>query len=214
MEHVVFYPSADGTPAFRRVPSLEDAVNFVEHLRNSEGVTEFSVHALAEVPLSFRAYYHVEVPGAGEVASPVAAHAPVAAVVEPAPVVSPEPVVSEAPAPVAEMPVDEPPVVDAPAAEPVAAAPVEAPVAEAPVVEELAAPAEEPVAGEAPVPTLPQQVNTPFATAPPVAGQTLAEMESAEVDGPPAEAGEHLGDSAEIVPVPSGRRSMGFFARS
>lgn len=63
MEHVVFYPSADGTPAFRRVPSLEDAVNFVEHLRNSAGTTEFSVHALAEVPLTFRAYYHVEIPG-------------------------------------------------------------------------------------------------------------------------------------------------------
>jgi len=62
MEHVVFYPSAEGPQAFKRVDSLDAAVNFVEHLRNSENITEFSVHALSKVPLSFRAYYHVEVP--------------------------------------------------------------------------------------------------------------------------------------------------------
>jgi hypothetical protein len=79
MEHVVFYPSVDGTPAFRRVSSLEDAVKFVEHLRNSEGTTEFSVHALAEVPLTLRAYYHVELPTQA-VAEPAESAAP-----EPAP---------------------------------------------------------------------------------------------------------------------------------
>ena len=62
MEHVVFFPAHDGTPAFRRVSSLEDAVRLVEHLRNVENVAEVSVHALTEVPLSFRAVYKVEVP--------------------------------------------------------------------------------------------------------------------------------------------------------
>jgi hypothetical protein len=62
MEHVVFYPSAEGVPAFERVESLDAAVSFVEQLRNSMNITEFSVHALTPVPLSFRAYYHVEVP--------------------------------------------------------------------------------------------------------------------------------------------------------
>jgi hypothetical protein len=62
MEHVVFFPAHDGTPAFRRVASLEDAVRLVEHLRNVEGVSELSVHALTEVPLAFRAVYKVEVP--------------------------------------------------------------------------------------------------------------------------------------------------------
>jgi hypothetical protein len=62
MEHVVFHPGPDGSPAFHRFGSLEDAVRFVEHLRNAEGVSEVSVHALAPVPLSFRAYYKVEVP--------------------------------------------------------------------------------------------------------------------------------------------------------
>jgi hypothetical protein len=62
MEHVVFHPGPDGSPAFRRFGSLEDAVRFVEHLRNAEGVSEVSVHALAPVPVAFRAYYKVEVP--------------------------------------------------------------------------------------------------------------------------------------------------------
>jgi len=63
VEHVVFFPAPDGTPAFRRLASLDDAVRFVEHLRNVEGVSEASVHALSEVPLSFKAWYRVEVPG-------------------------------------------------------------------------------------------------------------------------------------------------------
>src|SRR3954471_19376642 len=73
MEHVVFHPGPDGAPAFRRFGSLEDAVRFVEHLRNAEGVSEVSVHALAPVPVAFRAYYKVEVP----VDAPVAEYAPV-----------------------------------------------------------------------------------------------------------------------------------------
>ena len=62
MEHVVFFPAADGSPAFRRVPSLDEAVRLVEHLRNVEGLSTVSVHAMTEVPLAFRAYYRVEVP--------------------------------------------------------------------------------------------------------------------------------------------------------
>lgn len=62
MEHVVFFAAHDGSPAFRRLESLEEAVRFVEHLRNMEGVEQASVHALTEVPLSFKAYYRVEMP--------------------------------------------------------------------------------------------------------------------------------------------------------
>lgn len=91
MEHVVFYPALDGAPAFRRFSSLDDAVRFVEHLRNAEGVSEVSVHSLAPVPLAFRAYYKVEVPQDG-----------------PAPV-------ADAPAPVAEAPAPSEPVYDVPA---------------------------------------------------------------------------------------------------
>lgn len=66
MEHVVFFPAQDGSPAFRRVSNLEDAVRLVEHLRNVELVNEVSCHALTQVPLAFRAYYRVEVSGADD----------------------------------------------------------------------------------------------------------------------------------------------------
>ena len=79
MEHVVFFPAADGSPAFRRVPSLDEAVRLVEHLRNVEGVSTVSVHALSEVPLAFRAYYKVEVPAEVPAEAPAEALVPVQA---------------------------------------------------------------------------------------------------------------------------------------
>ena len=97
MEHVVFFPAPDGSPAFRRVPSLEEAVRMVEHLRNVDGVASVSVHALTEVPLAFRAYYRVEVPADGMVPaqSVVEQEAPQAAVVVEAPIgLEPEPEVA------------------------------------------------------------------------------------------------------------------------
>lgn len=118
MEHVVFFPSPDGAPAFRRVPTFEEAVRLVEHLRNVEGLTEVSVHPLgAEVPLAFRAWYRVEVPAAEAVVA--AEPAPAEAVVVPAVEVAPEPVLAavpeqtaaESPAPSAapaEQPVEQP----------------------------------------------------------------------------------------------------------
>jgi hypothetical protein len=100
MEHVVFFPAHDGSPAFRRVASLEDAVRLVEHLRNVENVAEVSVHALAEVPLAFKTWYRVEVPAgqAREVEAPVEPE-PAAAEAPPAPVLiedlaQPQPVVA------------------------------------------------------------------------------------------------------------------------
>ncbi len=73
MEHVVFFPTRDGGASFRRLPSFEEAVRLVEHLRNVEGIEQVSVHSMTEVPLNFRAYYRVEVPqawGSGPQAAP------------------------------------------------------------------------------------------------------------------------------------------------
>ena len=97
MEHVVFFPAPDGSPAFRRVPSLDEAVRLVEHLRNVEGINSVSVHALTEVPLAFRAYYKVEVPGAAEAHVPAQPVAEAPAAVEPEAAVDVEPL-HEAPA--------------------------------------------------------------------------------------------------------------------
>ena len=97
VEHVVFFPAPDGTPAFRRLANLEEAVRLVEHLRNVEGVTSASVHALQEVPLSFRAYYRVETPAALD---PAAVDLTVVAV----PVQPVAPVAVEAPTPLEVVP--------------------------------------------------------------------------------------------------------------
>ena len=84
MEHVVFFPASDGSPAFRRLPSVEEAVRLVEHLRNVEGVDRVSVHALTEVPLAFRAYYRVELPAPlAEFVGPALAAQPVDEAMEP-----------------------------------------------------------------------------------------------------------------------------------
>jgi len=118
MEHVVFHPGPDGSPAFRRFGSLEDAVRFVEHLRNAEGVSEVSVHALSPVPVAFRAYYKVEVPEPAPVAEVPAPSEPVFETVAAEPVVA-EPVMTE---PVAEPAVAEPVMAEAQFAEATAAA--------------------------------------------------------------------------------------------
>lgn len=132
MEHVVFYPAPDGAPAFRRVGSLDDAVRFVEHLRNVESVSEFSVYTLRPVPVTMRTYYRVELPeeAVAEVAAAAEPIVPVSAVPEPSSALqlAPEASAAEpfaaapvgpAPEPVAVAPVE-------PAPEPVAAAQVEA----------------------------------------------------------------------------------------
>jgi len=156
VEHVVFFPSSDGTPAFRRLPSFEEAVRLVEHLRNVEGVEHVTVHSLTEVPLAFRAYYRVEVP-AGHEAPAVVAEVPVHAPVVEVPVVE----VPAVEVPVAEVPAVEPvahtvvplapqQVEDAPALALVQDLPVqELPVQEQPVQEQLQ---ELPVQGEQPQP--------------------------------------------------------------
>jgi hypothetical protein len=65
MEHVVFFSESTGEPAFRRFGDLEAAVQLVESLRNDRGITDVTLHALTPVPVSFRAYYRVEVGSTG-----------------------------------------------------------------------------------------------------------------------------------------------------
>ena len=85
-------------------PAIDDATRteleaaafrrLVEHLRNVEGLSTVSVHALTEVPLSFRAYYRVEVPTDAVPAQPLGEPVP-----EPEPVaVAPEPEATVEPA--------------------------------------------------------------------------------------------------------------------
>jgi cell division septation protein DedD len=111
MDHVVFYAGPDAAPGYRLFSSLDEAVRFVEHMRNVEGVEDVSVNLLTPVPLAFRAYYKVEVPPVETPPAEVAAvpEQPLAA----------EPVMPE---PVEAVPVDAVPVEVPAPAEPASAA--------------------------------------------------------------------------------------------
>ncbi|HEV7886933.1 MAG TPA: hypothetical protein VGO92_05190 [Acidimicrobiales bacterium] len=117
MPHMVIFRSAEGKPGYHQAETLDEAVRFVEHLRNQEQVPEARIFRMQEVPIEFKTYVRVEVAPAHD--EPAAAPAQAAA-----------PVPAAAPAPVAPAPAAAPP---APAAAPVAEAPVSAaPAAAAP----------------------------------------------------------------------------------
>ena len=106
MPHMVIYRSADGKPGYHQVEALDEAVRFVEHLRNSEGVNESRIFAMSEVPIEFKTYYRVEVAVGDEAgAAPATAEAAPAAAPAPAPAPAPAaaaPAAAPAGAPVVE----------------------------------------------------------------------------------------------------------------
>jgi|SRR5688500_2185282 len=64
MSHMVVFRSAEGKPGYHQAETLDDAVRFVERLRNQEGVNDSRVFRMEEVPLEFKTYVRVEVAGA------------------------------------------------------------------------------------------------------------------------------------------------------
>ncbi len=84
MSFMVNFRSAEGKPGYHPTDSLEEAVRFVEHLRNQEQVADARVWRLQEVPLEVKTYYKVVVPsGAPAPASPPAPEPAIAAVAPP-----------------------------------------------------------------------------------------------------------------------------------
>lgn len=83
MSHMVMFRSAEGKPGYHQTESLDEAVGFVEHLRNQEQVADARIFRLEEVPIAVKTYYKVEVssvppgnsPSATAPASPVPATA-------------------------------------------------------------------------------------------------------------------------------------------
>jgi hypothetical protein len=93
MPHMVIFRSAEGKPGYHQAESLDEAVRFVEHLRNQEQVNETRIFRMQEVPIEFKTYYKVEVGGAApaeEDEAPVAEEAP-----KRAPAATDEPIVVE-----------------------------------------------------------------------------------------------------------------------
>lgn len=60
MSHMVIYRGADGKPGYHQTDDIHDAVNFVEQMRNGEGVEHARIFRLEEVIFQYRPYYRVE----------------------------------------------------------------------------------------------------------------------------------------------------------
>ena len=82
---MVIFRRPDGKPGYHQADGVDDAIRFVEMLRNQEKVTDARIFRMEEVPIEIRTYYKVEV--ASEVATAVTGEEP-----EPEPQSQPLPV--------------------------------------------------------------------------------------------------------------------------
>lgn len=75
MSHMVIFRSNEGKTGYHQADALDEAVRFVEHLRNQEQVTDARIFRMDEVALEVKTYYKVEVstgapaPGSAEPSS-------------------------------------------------------------------------------------------------------------------------------------------------
>lgn len=60
MEHLVRFTTAEGRDGLHYADGLEEALRFVERVRNAEEAAQVRVFRLHEVPIQFRTYYKVE----------------------------------------------------------------------------------------------------------------------------------------------------------
>ncbi len=132
MSHMVIYRTADGQPGYHQTDALDDAVSFVERLRNSDGVDHARIFHMEEVTFDFKPYFRVEVGGdRGAPSVPPSLASSPAPAAEPSPLAAPS-FSSPAPAPLAGAPVEERPWMDLPLMD--EPAPEPAPPAEAPLL--------------------------------------------------------------------------------
>jgi hypothetical protein len=70
---MVIYRTADGQPGYHQAEELDEAVRFVERLRNGDGVDGARIFKMEEVNFDFRPYFKVEIgPGGVPSQTPVA----------------------------------------------------------------------------------------------------------------------------------------------
>ena len=73
MSHMVIYRSVDGKPGFQQTDDLVAAVEFVERLRNLEGVESARIYRLEQLNFRFQPYFqvHLDTGNAPEVPKPL-----------------------------------------------------------------------------------------------------------------------------------------------
>lgn len=73
---MVIYRTADGQPGYHQAEELDEAVRFVERLRNGDGVDGARIFKMEEVNFDFRPYFKVEIgPGGVPLDTPAPAFA-------------------------------------------------------------------------------------------------------------------------------------------
>ena len=61
MSHMVIFQTPDGNPGYNQFETLDEAVRFVEKLRNEQSVETARMFALEEVKFDFKPYFRVEI---------------------------------------------------------------------------------------------------------------------------------------------------------
>src|SRR4051812_36471645 len=61
---MVSYRDSEGKQSYHETEGLNDAIAYVEHLRNDEAVDRARIFTMDEVPFEFRPYFRVEIASA------------------------------------------------------------------------------------------------------------------------------------------------------
>jgi len=61
VSHMVIFKTPDGNPGYNQFEELDEAVSFVESLRNEQGVENARMFALEEVKFEFKQYFRVAI---------------------------------------------------------------------------------------------------------------------------------------------------------
>ena len=101
-QHMVIFQNPDGDPGYNQFESVEEAVSFVEQIRNGQGIDSIRIFELNEVKFELKPYYKVELKALTAGSTPARPSAPIA---QPAPAPPAPPAAPVAPAPVAPAPV-------------------------------------------------------------------------------------------------------------
>ncbi len=83
VEHLVRFLTPEGREAQHVAGALDDALRFVERLRNNEEASEVRVYRMQEIPIEFKTYYRVELRPAAGAPGDAPAEAPAVSASEP-----------------------------------------------------------------------------------------------------------------------------------
>jgi hypothetical protein len=89
---MVIFQNPEGDPGYNQFESIEEAVSFVEKIRNEQGIDSIRIFELEEVKFDLKPYYKVELLALKAGSAPAPAPAP-------APATAPPPAAAPAPAP-------------------------------------------------------------------------------------------------------------------